>query len=164
MKYTLLLIAALFTSQMVIAQEAYQAENPGWLVDLEEAYEESQKTGKPILANFTGSDWCGWCKKLTKTVFSQKDFQKWADDNVVLLELDFPRRKKLPAKFKRQNSGLQQAFQVRGYPTVWLFDLSKDAGSGQYSIQALGKTGYTETSAEFTANLEKMMARRDSGI
>ena len=45
--------------------EVYTAENPGWLVNVDEAYAISKKTGKPILANFTGSDWCGWCKRLT---------------------------------------------------------------------------------------------------
>src|SRR5690606_2500467 len=72
-----------------IAVEEYKPENPGWLVNIDEAYEISQKTGKPILANFTGSDWCGWCKKLTATVFSKPEFNEWAEKNVILLELDF---------------------------------------------------------------------------
>ena len=38
----------------------YSAENPGWMTDLEQVYQLSKKTNKPILANFTGSDWCGW--------------------------------------------------------------------------------------------------------
>ena len=141
---------------------AYEAENAGWLVDLDEAYAESQKTGKPILANFTGSDWCGWCKRLTKSVFVKPELKKWAEKNVVLLELDFPRRKSLPSKYQKQNKGLQQAFKVRGYPTVWLFDLEKDPKSEQYNIESLGKTGYTKTAGEFTSAIDKMMANRTS--
>ena len=164
MRIFLLLAFSLMISTMSMAQDAtYTAENEGWLVDVDEAYAESQKTGKPILANFTGSDWCGWCKKLTKSVFVHKEFKDWANKNVVLLELDFPRRKQLPARFKQQNQNLQQAFKVRGYPTVWLFDLSKESKSSQYSIEAHGKTGYTKTASEFTANMDRMLTQRDSG-
>ncbi len=126
----------------------YKPKNEGWYVLLDEAFEESKKTGKPIMANFTGSDWCGWCKRLDKSVFHQPGFDKWADDNVVLLELDFPRRFRVPDVVAQQNRGLQQSFGVRGYPTVWLFDLDKDP-EGKFNISALGKTGYTKTLDEF---------------
>lgn len=137
----------------------YPAHNPGWMTNLEKAYAESEATGKPILANFTGSDWCGWCVRLTKSVFSKEDFKAWAKDNVVLLELDFPKRKQLPSDLQQQNYKLAQAFQVRGYPTVWLFDLEKDENQ-KYLITKLGKTGYTKTSKEFIANMERMIANR----
>jgi thiol:disulfide interchange protein len=140
--------------------EVYQAENPGWLVNLDEAYEQSKKTGKPIMANFTGSDWCGWCKKLTASVFSTPEFKAWAEKNVVLLELDFPRRKSLPENIRIQNSNLQQAFQVGGYPTVWVFDLDKNAELNNYNVSALGKTGYQPGPAEFTSGVDQMLAQR----
>ncbi len=137
----------------------YKPKNEGWHVLLEEAYKESQKSGKPIMANFTGSDWCGWCKRLDKSVFHTDDFDKWAKDNVVLLELDFPRRFRLPDAVAQQNRGLQQTFGVRGYPTVWLFDLSKD-DAGKFNIAALGKTGYTKTFDEFKNTMTGYMASR----
>lgn len=140
---------------------AYTAENEGWLVNLDEAYSQHEETGKPILANFTGSDWCGWCKRLTKSVFVHDEFKEWADENVILLELDFPRRKSLPSDIKQQNAGLQQAFGVRGYPTIWVFDLGKD-DSGQYSIEAFGKTGYKKTVGEFVGDIDAMLAKRGS--
>lgn len=144
-----------------IAQVAsHEPENAGWFTNLDQAYEVSKKTGKPIMANFTGSDWCGWCKKLTASVFSQPDFKTWADKNVVLLELDYPRRKELPELIKQQNANLQQAFQVGGYPTVWVFDLAKSADKNEYSISALGKTGYRATVAEFTTDITGMLALR----
>ncbi len=141
--------------------ETYTAENEGWLVNINEAYEISQETGKPILANFTGSDWCGWCKRLTKSVFIHDEFKTWAADNVVLLELDYPRRKQLPQEIKAQNANLQRAFGIRGYPTIHVFDLDKN-DDGEFAITALGKTGYTKTVAEFTSGVEKMLARRGS--
>jgi len=128
----------------------YKAKNEGWHVNLDVAYQESQKTGKPIMANFTGSDWCGWCKRLDRCVFEK---------NVVLLELDFPRRFRVPADIAQQNRGLQQSLGVRGYPTIWLFDLNKDA-EGKLSINPLGKSGYTKTVNEFTSTFERYMSAR----
>jgi protein disulfide-isomerase len=144
------------------SEENYTAENEGWLVDLSEAYEASQKEGKPIMANFTGSDWCGWCKKLTRTVFSQEEFQQWADENVILLELDFPKRKQIPTKYRQQNASLQQAFKVRGFPTIWVFNLEKDPETGKFNIEALGKTGYKNTVGEFTGEVEQMLAKSEN--
>lgn len=162
MKKFVLLASVLLFSAAAMAQTsatgAYKAANEGWLVDLDEAYKISKKTGKPIMANFTGSDWCVWCKRLTAAVFSKPEFKKWADKNVVLLELDFPRRFQIPNDIRQQNASLQQAFKVTGYPTVWVFNLDKDA-NGQYNISALGKTGYTATVQEFTGNVDKMIAQ-----
>lgn len=164
MKNFIAFVFFLSMSAAVFGQETkVQAENEGWLVNLEEAYKQSKETGKPILANFTGSDWCGWCKRLTKSVFIHDEFKEWAADNVILLELDFPRRKKLPADLKKQNQDLQRAFNVRGYPTIWVFDLEKDPASQQFNISALGKTGYTKTVDEFTGNVDQMIAKRTSG-
>jgi thiol:disulfide interchange protein len=131
-------------------------------VKIEEAYKESKQTGKPIMANFTGSDWCGWCKRLTASVFSKPEFKSWAEDNVVLLELDFPRRTQLPNDIRQQNYSLQQAFKVRGYPTIWVFHLDKNE-QGQFAIQALGRTGYTPTVEQFTSGVDQMIARADKG-
>ncbi len=161
-KYTFLLAIMAFSFNMnaqTSASSEYEAENEGWLVKIDEAYEQSQKTGKPILANFTGSDWCGWCKRLTKSVFVKKEFKQWAEKNVILLELDFPKRKRLPADLAKQNRSLQQSFKVRGYPTIWLFDLAKN-DTGEFEISALGKTGYKKTPQEFTADLDKMLEQR----
>lgn len=156
----MMMAVLMMTLGSINAQSKYKPENPGWLVNLDVAYEQSKATNKPILANFTGSDWCGWCKRLTASVFKHDEFKNWADKNVVLLELDFPKRKKLPSAIAEQNRGLQQAFQVRGYPSVWLFDIDKDPKDGMYSIDALGKTGYNKTVSDFTDAVDKMIARR----
>jgi thiol:disulfide interchange protein len=139
--------------------EVYKASSEGWLVNIDEAYAISKKTGKPIMANFTGSDWCGWCKRLKANVFVHDEFKQWAEKNVVLLELDFPRSFKIPAEIQQQNASLQSAFQVQGFPTVWVFDLEKDNASNQYSISALGKTGYTATAKEFIDGVNQMLGK-----
>lgn len=137
----------------------YKAHQEGWLVNLDEAYEISKKTGKPILANFTGSDWCGWCKRLSRNVFVHDEFKKWASENVVLLELDFPRRTQIPQEYRSQNASLQKAFGVRGFPTIWVFNLDKNTDTNQFNIEALGKTGYAKTVSDFTSGVDKMLAK-----
>ena len=90
---------------------------------------------------FTGSDWCGWCIKLQKEVFFKPEFEAWAKKNVVLVELDFPRRKKLSEKLRQQNASLQQTFQVQGYPTIYFVEAEK-TGEGRVNLNSLGKAGY----------------------
>lgn len=120
---------------------SYKSSIPGWYVNVQKANVESAKTGKPILANFTGSDWCGWCMKLRREVFDTPEFQEWAKKNVVLLELDYPRKKVVPEDIKKQNADLQRAFSIQGYPTLWIFTLS-NTDQGQVTINPYGKLSY----------------------
>lgn len=154
-----LFVCVAFLSFGQVEVKAYEAENEGWLVRMEEAYAESQKTGKPIMANFTGSDWCGWCRRLTASVFSKEEFKKWAKDNVILLELDYPRKKSLPDDIRSQNAQLQRAFGVRGFPTVWVFKLEKEPNKEQFNIVGLGKTGYNPSATDFIKDVDEMIAR-----
>ncbi|MCH1478771.1 thioredoxin family protein [Crocinitomicaceae bacterium] len=114
-----------------------------WHDNLKEAVKISQKEKKPIMMFFTGSDWCGWCIRLQKEVFFQEDFKKWASENVVLLELDFPRRKALSPELKEQNSKLQRQFAIQGYPTVWFVEPGKDS-QNNLKFDRIGRTGYVK--------------------
>lgn len=112
-----------------------------WHTDLNKAIEISNLESKPLFLFFTGSDWCGWCIRLQKEVFKTPEFIKWAQEKVVLVELDFPRRTPQADDLKMQNMQLQQFFGVRGYPTVWF---AKPTGviDGKISFEQLGMTGY----------------------
>ena len=112
-----------------------------WNTDMNKSIELSEKTGKPILLFFTGSDWCGWCKKLVREIFAKPEFSKWAKENVILVEIDFPRKTKLSAELQKQNRSLQQMFGVRGYPTVWFVQPEK-SNDGQVNLTKIGSTGY----------------------
>ena len=80
-------------------------------------------------------------KRLQATVFHKPSFKAWARDYVVLLELDFPRRKQLPENIAAQNNQLKNFFQPRGYPTIWIFDMNLNSEGTQYEINALGNLG-----------------------
>jgi protein disulfide-isomerase len=126
----------------VHGQEPPHKGNLTWYTDIMKANEASKASKKPIFAFFTGSDWCGWCHKLERDVFSKPSFIQWAKNNVVLLELDFPRKKQLSQELMQQNHSLQQTFKVQGYPTIWLFYLTQENNSKNMNINALGSLGY----------------------
>lgn len=117
-----------------------QAQELTWHTDLSKASEIAMKSKKPLMLFFTGSDWCGWCQRLQKEVFMTPDFTKWAKDNVVLVELDFPRRKVMADDIKKQNAEMGQLFGIRGYPTVWFVTPANK--EGKVSFDRLGSTGY----------------------
>jgi len=146
MKNLFMLFAfAILSSQNVLSAQALlpaSQETLVWHTDLMKANDISTASKKPIFAFFTGSDWCGWCHKLQREVFAKPEFVSWAKKNVVLLELDFPRRKQLSPELTQQNSNLQQQFKVQGYPTIWMFFASKDAKSGNFNLNPLGSLGY----------------------
>jgi thioredoxin-related protein len=108
------------------------------------ARELSAAGNKPIFAFFTGSDWCIWCKRLQHDVFSKPAFIEWANKNVILLELDFPRGKQLSPELAQQNNSLQQTFQVQGYPTIWMFFMNKDEQGQKFNLAPLGSCGYPQ--------------------
>lgn len=116
-----------------------------WYTDLAEAHKASEKSNKPIFGFFTGSDWCGWCKLLQANVFEKEQFINWAKENVILLELDFPKRTQQSEELKTQNKNLAYALGVRGYPTVWLFNAKINPENGGYHLTRIGKLGYPRT-------------------
>lgn len=97
-----------------------KAQADAWLTDFEEAKALSRDSGRPILANFTGSDWCPPCIQIKRDILTTERFKAYASENLVLLELDFPRRTPQPEELKRQNQQLASDFAVRGFPTLAL--------------------------------------------
>lgn len=112
------------------AEEPYSGEpfptEDGWLTSYEQAVQEARASGKPVLANFTGSDWCQPCMQQKAEVFSEPEFKEWAQENVVLLELDFPVGKAQSPQLEQQNAELQEKFGAKGFPIVMLLDVAGD--------------------------------------
>ena len=125
-----LLLASLFGFSALAGEE--------WLTDFNQAKKQAAEKNLPILADFSGSDWCGWCIKLDKEVFAQKEFKAFAKDRVVLFLADFPREKELKVEVKAQNEQLCKAYGVEGFPTVLLLD----AGG-----KVIARTGYRKGGA-----------------
>ena len=153
-----------FTPDHTTPVEKKEGIKLSWHTDFQKANEESIKTGKPIFGFFTGSDWCGWCVRLQKAVFSKDDFVNWANENVILLELDFPKRTPQPEELKNQNTQLARAFNVRGYPTVWIFKANHNSETNQINLEPWGSTGYPQGAikgkeeVKFLADVEQIFA------
>lgn len=96
---------------------------PSWKTDFEAARKQAAAEDKVLLIDFTGSDWCTWCVKLRKEVFVQPEFEAGTKDRFVLVELDYPKDKKLVSEaVAKQNAELLKKYPVSGYPTVLLCD------------------------------------------
>jgi protein disulfide-isomerase len=127
---------------------AAAAAKSGWLTSYEQAQKEAQSKNRLLLMDFTGSDWCGWCIMLDKEVFSRPEFKEYASKNLVLLELDFPRKKQMPPETAAQNEKLLMKYGIQGFPTVVVFDSSG---------KPLGALGYQAGGPQaFIAVLEKL--------
>ena len=127
------------------------AQESSWLTNFEEAKATAKKEKKVILADFTGSDWCGWCIKLKEEVFSKPEFTAWAKDKVVLLELDFPKKTKLAPELEKQNQELKKKFSIQGYPTVLVLDAEGNK-LGELGYQPGGPEAWTKKADEVIAN------------
>ena len=104
-----------------------------WIEDYEEAKALAVALDRPMLLDFAGSDWCGWCMKLDDEVFTKKAFKDFAKENLVLVLLDFPRDKPQSAERKLQNARLKAALGVGGFPTVVLLSPDgREIGRGGY--------------------------------
>lgn len=89
-----------------------------WTTDYKKAQEEAKASRKLLLLDFTGSDWCGFCIQLDKAILQQPQFKDYASKNLVLMEVDFPRRKAQSAETQKQNMELARRYQIEGFPTL----------------------------------------------
>ncbi len=140
----LLLLSMAFSINSAKAQE--------WLTNLDEAKSKSATESKPILLVFQGSDWCAPCMKLEKDVWHTKIFKEYAAEHLVLLQADFPRRKKNALSKERQehNANLADRYNQGGiFPLVVLLDPDG---------KVIGQTGYKKTSVEnYIGHLEQLL-------
>ena len=135
-----IVVLFLLTFCVIEAQAQKKVEELKWHTNVNDAIKIGNKENKPLLLFFTGSDWCGWCIRLQKEVLKTPEFTKWAKENVVLVELDYPRQQYQTAEIRKQNTELQQAFGVQGYPTVhFARAITK---KGKTNFEGLGSTGY----------------------
>jgi thiol:disulfide interchange protein len=126
------------------------ASTGAWIDSLAEALARAKKEKKIVLADFTGTDWCTTCMRLRKEVFEKPEFMDWAAKNAVLLEVDFPNKKKQTDALKAQNKKLLDDNGVEGFPTTLLLDADG---------KAIGKFEYEEGGpAPYIARVEAIRA------
>lgn len=131
------------------------ARGAGWETDYERSLATAKEAQKCILLNFTGSDWCGPCIQMEKAVFSMEAFSNYAKENLVLVEIDYPKTKVLSEKISKQNESLAHQYRIdeSGYPTVILLD-----PDGKILGQLEGYSG--EQPADIIAWVEKLQGKK----
>ena len=140
-----LLFSTILGLATMVAAMAAEGE---WSTDLTAAKAKAKEAGKHVLIDFTGSDWCPPCKALHKNVFTTDEFSKYAKENLILVELDFPNKKPQSAELKETNQKLAKQYKIEGYPTVILLD-----PSGKELMREVGYSG--EKPAEYIAMIKK---------
>lgn len=138
----------IFSSALLGNEVMKEGHSPGkWTHDYKAALIYAKANKKSILLNFTGSDWCGWCKLMDKQVFTKDEWKTYAAKNLAMVWVDFPNDKSLvPQKFVSQNAGLKSKYKITGFPTYML--ISSD---GQTTI---GKTGAGREKTPQTFSME----------
>ena len=130
-----------------------------WTMDFDAAVALAAEKNLPLILNFTGSDWCGWCKIMDKNVFAKDEWKTYAADKVVLVTLDFPKDKSIvPEKYVERNTKLKEQFGVRGYPSYVVLE-----SDGKTKIGQLG-AGKEKTPASFIEEFNGLVKMSASGI
>jgi thioredoxin-related protein len=128
------------------------AATDGWLTDFEAAKKASAERQVPILADFSGSDWCTWCIRLEKEVLGTDAFKTYAASNLVLFVADFPQNKQQPDVLVQQNGKLASTYGVKAFPTLILMDATG---------RELARTGYQRGGAEaYIEHLKSLLVRK----
>jgi len=112
-------LAAFALAGSALVGTAFANTLEGWSTDLEKAFKDAKKQNKPVLVEFTGSDWCPPCKMMRKNVFSKEEFVSAASKEFILVELDFPNG---DPEVKKKNEPYAKKYDIEGFPTVILFD------------------------------------------
>lgn len=126
-----------------------------WTDNYDRALKQAKEQNKFLLLNFTGSDWCPWCKLLDSEVFSKNKFQAYAKENLICVKLDFPRTFNLPSKTVKQNRALARQHGITGFPSILL--LSPDE-------KLIARTSYKRGGVDpYVEYLEKAIAAYKAG-
>src|SRR6267154_1770412 len=136
---------------LVLAAHPMFAAEVEWFTDINVAMAKARAENKFVMLDFTGSDWCGPCKKLKSDVFDQPEFAEFANVNFVMVEVDFPRNKPQTPLQQQMNQQLAELFQIKGYPTIIVLNSAGDR------VGAEGYLGYVEGGPKaFISVIEKI--------
>lgn len=126
-----------------VSDAAQKGVPAGWITDYDAALKQAKAEGKDVMIDFTGSDWCGWCIKLHDEVLDKQAFKEYAEKNLVLVYLDFPKGKPQTEALEKQNEELSKKYGVRGFPTLVILD-SDGKKIGQMGYQRGGPEPFIE--------------------
>lgn len=130
---------------------------PEWLVMLNDAYAQSAKTQKPILAYFTASDTCSVCKEMEANSLASPMFSEWAEKNVILFKVDLAKSSAMIKGDQEQNTAMAQALKISTYPTFWILRITHETENGRFKVKPVGYTGYQPTTEKLLGALQNFV-------
>ena len=113
-----------------------------WQTSYDRSLIKAKNENKKIILVFQGSDWCGPCIKLSQEIWSSDYFINYSNKKFVMLQADFPRKKKnfLSDEQQKSNNLLAEKYNPNGYfPFVVIIDKNENL---------LGEMGYKKTTPE----------------
>ena len=150
------LAMALALACSCVFTKASRGDDISWVTDFEAAKTKAKEEKKLLFVDFTGSDWCIWCKRLHGEVFDKEKFKTDVPSKYIMVQLDFPHEKQLPDELKAQNAKLAKQYKIRGYPTILLLD---PAG------EVLAQTGYQAGGPEkYVKHLDNLIVLHESVV
>lgn len=150
MKFMLTIaVLTLAFSNLAVAQDSDHG-SARWFADYDKALAVAKEEGKDLLVDFTGSDWCGWCIRLKKEVFSHAEFFEPAGEKYVFVALDYPRSEEAKAAVPNpaRNQALQNKHAISGFPTVLLMT-SDEVVYARTGYQQGGPEAYMKSIEDF---------------
>ena len=148
MKSIKVVLVVLFAIGLMSMKLNSLSESDNWLKSIEEAKVLALDQQKPILLVFSGSDWCRPCIMQHQRVFGSDKFKEYAQENLILVQVDFPKKKDnvLPEAQQAHNGALAQKFNPKGYfPTNVIIDGEENE---------LGRFGFQGNPDQFIAQVE----------
>ena len=160
--HSFVILMVMASAIALFAPFSARASDLNWLESLDEAAAVAQSTDKPILAFFTGSDWCPHCKTLEKKVLNTPAFRAWAEDTVVLLEIDLP-QEGISREERAVRTRVSKFYGVRSFPSVLLIATDGSVIHRQAGYAGQSAPRYIELLAEQLSAEASAVAGKPAG-
>lgn len=160
--YLLAVILSLHACQSKPEEDKEAAEKEmslQWYSGINDAYDQSVKSNRPILVYFAGSDTCGQCTQLESNIFTDPVFKTWASKSVVLLRINYQANPQGMQGSEDQNAAIARSLKVSAYPTLWVLNITHEAENGRFKIKPVGYTRYQPSTEKLIGALQNFMRR-----
>jgi thioredoxin-related protein len=114
-------IIAVALWSLALLPQSSRAESITWY-KYDEGVKQAAKLNRLILIDFY-TDWCGWCKKMDKTTFTDQAVVEYINKNFIAIKVNAESNASLSSP-DGLNSGVKVArsFGVNSYPQYWFVE------------------------------------------
>lgn len=128
-----------------------------WLTNVEQAQKLAAEQGKAVLVDFTGTDWCVYCREMHAKVLDTPEFEAYAAPKFICVEMDLPHKPLLPKAQLEYNRGIVKRYGVTGYPTLLVLNTAGEVTGG--FIGGKAELGYVSEQLDIALENAKNLPR-----